>query len=364
MKATRDHSASSDSVTSGAPSGQSGSPTMRAIVQHRYGSAEVLEVDTIERPAIATSEVLIEVHAAGVDRGTWHLMTGMPYLVRLAGYGITRPKDTTPGLDVAGRVVAVGADVTRFAPGDEVFGIAKGAYAEYAAASEGKLAHKPTNITFQQAAVATVSGITALQALTDVGDLQPGQRVLIIGASGGVGTYAVQIAKALGGHVSAVAGARNLDMVRSIGADHVIDYTREDFADGASRYDLILDIGGRSGISRLRSVLATNGVLVIVGGEGGNRWTGGGGRQPRAMLLSRFTRQRLTTFISKEHFSFIERVAQYIESGAIVPTIGQRFDLEGVPEAIRRLEAGETSGKSVIVVRSTATDDASDITKE
>ncbi len=328
------------------------SQTMRAIVQHRYGSADVLELSTVARPAITKNEVLIEVHAAGVDRGTWHLMTGTPYLIRLAGFGFTKPNRLNPGFDVAGRVVAIGDDVTRFAPGDEVFGIAKSSYAEYAAASEDKLAHKPANITAEQAAVTAISGSTALQALTDVGDLQPGQRVLIIGASGGVGTYAVQLAKALGGRVSAVAGTRNLDMVRSIGADHVIDYTRDDFADGASRYDLILDIGGRSSISRLRSVLAPDGTLVIVGGEGGNRLTGGVGRQLRAMVLSLFIRQRLTTFINKEHYSFMERLAGHIESGAVVPAIGQRFELEGVPDAIRRLEAGESSGKSVIVVRS------------
>lgn len=331
---------------------------MEAIVQYRYGSTEVLVLETIERPTIDAKEVLIEVHAAGVDRGVWHLMTGLPYLVRLAGYGITKPKSATPGFDVSGRVVAVGADVTRFAPGDDVFGIAKGSYAEYAAGSEEKLAHKPANLTFEQAAVAAVSGITALQALTDIGKLQPGQRVLIVGASGGVGTYAIQLAKALGAHVSAVAGTRNLDMVRAIGADRVIDYTRDDFADHDGRYDLILDVGGRNSISRLRSVLAPSGVLVIVGGEGGNKWTGGVGRQVRAMVLSPFLRQRLTTFISKEHFSSIELLSAYLESGTVVPAVGQRFDLEDVPEAIRQMEAGETSGKSVIVVRSAGPDNA------
>jgi NADPH:quinone reductase-like Zn-dependent oxidoreductase len=239
-----------------------------------------------------------------------------------------------------------------------VFGIAKGTFAEYAAASQDRLAHKPTNLTFEQAAVATVSGITALQALTDVGHLQHDQRVLVIGASGGVGTYAVQLAKALGGIVTGVAGTRNQDLVRSLGADHVIDYTRDDFTRGDDRYDLILDIGGRNSLSRLRSVLTPDGTLVIVGGEGGNRWTGGVGRQLRAMALSPFVGQRLTTFISSEGHSFIERLAEHIASGAVAPAIGRRFALEETAEAIRMLEADQTSGKSVIVVRGNDVDSA------
>lgn len=331
-------------------SGDADGGTMRAIVQRRYGDADVLEFEVIDRPSIADDEVLIEVEAAGLDRGTHHLMTGLPYLIRIAGFGLTKPKQIVPGFDVAGRVAAVGSAVTRFAVGDEVFGMAKGSFAEYAAASERKLAHMPTNATFEQAGVAAVSGITALQALTDVGHLQPGQRVLVIGASGGVGTYAVQLAKALGGHVTAVAGTRNVDLVGSLGADRVIDYASEDFADGTSRYDLILDIGGRNSISRLRSVLADRGVLVIVGGEGGDPVTGGIGRQLRAMLLSPFIRQRLTTFISKEDSTYVARLAAHIESGEVVPAIGRRFVLEQVPEAMRLLEAGKSSAKSVIVV--------------
>jgi len=230
---------------------------MQAIVQARYGSADVLELRTIDRPEIAADEVLIEVHAAGVDRGVWHLMTGQPYLVRLAGFGVLKPKNPVLGLDVAGRVVAIGDDVTRFQPGDEVFGIGKGSYAQYTTADQNKLAEKPTNATFEQAAVAAVSGITALEALTDVGHVEPGQKVLIVGAAGGVGTYAVQLAKALGAEVTGVSGPGMTDTVRAIGADHVLDYTQEDFVDGRSRYDLILDIGGRNSISRLRSVLTS-----------------------------------------------------------------------------------------------------------
>ncbi len=324
---------------------------MKAIVQHEYGTADVLALDTIDRPRIDADEVLIEVHAAGVDRGTWHLMTGLPYLVRLAGFGVVRPKNPVLGLDVAGRVVAVGTDVTRFEPGDEVFGIAKGSYAEYTAADQNKLARKPAGASFEQVAVAAVSGITALQALTDVGHVEAGQRVLIVGASGGVGTFAVQLAKSLGSVVTGVCGPTMVDTVRSIGADHVLDYTTEDFVDDDRRYDLILDIGGRNRVSRLRSVLTPKGTLVIVGGEGGNKLTGGVGRQVRAMLLSPFIGQRLTTFISSEHHESIERVAGFIESGAIVPTIGRRFALTDVPAAMRHLEMSESSGKSVVVVR-------------
>ncbi len=207
--------------------------TMRAIVQRSYGSADQLELAIVDRPAIAADEVLIEVHAAGVDRGVWHLMTGSPYLIRIAGFGLTKPKQPIQGLDVAGRVVAVGSDVTRFSPGDEVFGIASGSFAEYAAAKEDKLARKPSTATFEQAAASAISGITALQALTDVGKVQAGQHVLVIGASGGVGTFAVQLAKALGAQVTGVASTAKLDLVRSLGADHVVDYTSEDATDGS-----------------------------------------------------------------------------------------------------------------------------------
>ncbi len=324
---------------------------MRAIVQDKYGSADVLELRTIDRPEVAANEVLIEVHAAGVDRGVWHLMTGLPYLVRLAGYGITKPKNPVLGIDVAGRVVAIGPDVKRFGPGDEVFGFGNGSFAEYVTADETKLAKKPANSTFEQAAVSAVSGTTALEALTDVGRLAEDERVLIIGASGGVGTYAVQLAKALGAHVTGVSGPAMTDMVRSIGADHVFDYTSEDFADGESKYDLVLDIGGRNSLSRLRGVLRSHGTLVIVGGEGGNRLTGGVGRQVRAMMLSPFIGQRLTTFISSEHHTNIERLAEFLRSGAVVPAIGRRFDLAEVPSAIRLLEAGGSRGKSVVVIR-------------
>ena len=270
---------------------------MQAIIQKEYGTADVLRVAEIDRPVIEADQVLVQVQAAGLDRGTWHLMAGMPYAARLA-VGLRAPKNAVPGLDVAGVVVAVGSEVTRFQPGDEVFGISKGSFAEFAAAREDKLARKPSNLSFEQAAAVPVSGMTALRGLCDVGRLEEGQKVLIVGASGGVGSYAVQIAKALGAEVTGVCSTGKLDLVRSIGADHVIDYSQEDFADGDKRYDLILDIGGNSTLSRLRRALTPKGTLVIVGGEDRGRWIGMD-RQLRALALSPFVGQRLTTSAPK-----------------------------------------------------------------
>lgn len=323
---------------------------MRAVVQDRYGSADTLTMATIQRPEIAPDEVLIEVAAAGLDRGVWHLLTGKPYLVRLAGYGIVKPKTPVPGSDVSGQVVAIGEDVERFQVGDEIFGIANGAYAEYAAAKEEKLAHKPTGLSFEQASVAAISGITALEALTDVGNVQPGQSVLVIGASGGVGTYAVQIARALGADVTGVASGAKADLVRSLGAKEVIDYETTNYLDGTTKYDLIVDVGGLNPIRRLRRALKRKGTLVIVGGEGGGRLTGGIGRQLRALMLSPFVAQRLTMFISKGHRSHIERLGALIDSGNVVPAVGERFGLADTANAVRRLEAGHVAGKAVILV--------------
>ncbi len=357
MMTTQEAPSSSPAERSGNDTHPSGH--MRAIVQDRYGSADVLELRTIMRPSISDTQVLIEVRAAGVDRGVWHLMTGQPYLVRLAGYGIAKPKNPVLGLDVAGTVVAVGSAVTRFKAGDEVFGVGIGTYAEYAAADEHKISHRPTAITAAQAAAASISGITALQALTNVGDVQPGQRVLVLGASGGVGSFAVQLAKALGAEVTGVASAAKVDLVSSLGADHVIDYTNHDFVDDSILYDLIIDSGGRNKVSKLRSALVPRGTLVIVGGEDGGRWTGGVGRQIRATVLSLFVRQRLAMFLSKEHHSFIDRLASFMESGAVVSAVGREFSLEETPEAIRALESGETRGKAVIAVRPAGDDRAS-----
>ncbi len=320
---------------------------MRAIVQDAYGSADVLRLDEVDKPAVAANEALVEVRAAGVDRGTGHLLAGQPYLMRIIGFGFSRPKQRVPGLDVAGTVVAVGSGVIRFEVGDEVFGIAGGSFAEYAAAREDKLVHKPTGISFEQASVVAVSGLAAIQGL-QAGRVQAGQKVLIIGASGGVGTYAVQLAKALGAEVTGVCSTGKVDLVRSIGADHVIDYTREDFADGSGRYDLILDIGGNSPLSRLRRALAPKGTLVIVGGEGAN-WTGVG-RQLRALALSPFVGQRLTFFVSKHRQADLEALSKFIEAGQVRPVVDQTYPLAEVPDAIRHLEAGQARGKIAITI--------------
>ncbi len=325
---------------------------MQAIVQHQYGSAEVLEHAVIDRPTIGDKEVLIEVHSAGLDRGTWHLMTGTPYLIRILGFGFSRPKQATPGLDVAGRVTAVGKAVNRFAVGDEVFGIAKGSFAEYAAASEDKLVTKPAGLSFDAAAVATVSGITALEALTDIGHIQAGERVLIVGASGGVGSFAVQLAKALGAEVTGVASASKSDFVLSLGADYVFDYRTNYLENANCEYDLIVDIGGRTKVSSLRKLLTDTGTLVFVGGEGGNKITGGIGRQIGASLMSIFFKQRLTMFVSGESLEHITRLREFLESGAVSPAIGKRFKLSEVPTAMHELASGLTSGKSVIAVKS------------
>ena len=323
---------------------------MKAIIRDVYGSFDGLELREIDKPEIEDDEVLVHVHAAGVDRGVWHIMTGLPYPIRLAGYGLHAPKNPVIGLDVAGVVEAVGQNVRRFQPGDEVFGIGKGSYAEYAAAREDKLAHKPANLTFEQAAVIAISGLPALQGLRDHGQARPGQAVLVIGASGGVGTYAVQIAKAFGTHVTGVCSPTKVDMVQSIGADHIIDYTREDFAEGEQRYDLILDIGGNSSLTRLRRALASRGILVIVGGEGGGRWLGGTDRQIRAMMLSPFVGQKLGTFVSKENNLDMLVLRELIESGKVTPVIDRTYPLAEVPEAIRYLTEGHAQGKVVITL--------------
>lgn len=324
--------------------------TMRAIVQDRYGEVDALSMEQTERPQIAADEVLIRVHAAGMDRGTWHTMTGRPYLMRIMGFGFRGPKNRVPGLDVAGTVVEVGSSVTRFAVGDEVFGISRGSFAEYAAAREDKLAAKPQSLTFEQAAVVPVSGITALQALRDAGHLQAGQRVLIIGASGGVGSYAVQIAKALGAHVTGVASTSKLDLLRSLGADDVIDYTREDFAEGPARFDLIIDIAGNSPLTRLRRALTAHGTLVIVGGENGGSVTGGIGRQFRALAISPFLRQRLTMHATKERAGDLEPLTDLIESGRVTPSLERTYSLDQVPAAMRQLQAGTVRGKLAVTL--------------
>jgi NADPH:quinone reductase-like Zn-dependent oxidoreductase len=294
--------------------------------------------------------VLVRVRAAGVDQGVWHIMAGLPYPIRLAGYGLRAPKNRVPGADVAGVVKAIGNDVTRFQLGDEVFGIATGSYAEYARAPEDKLAPKPANLTFEQAAVVAVSGLTALQGLRDHGKVRRDQKVLIIGASGGVGTYAVQVATALGAQVTGVCSTTKMDLVRSLGADRVIDYTREDFADGERRYDVILDIGGNASLSRLRRALTPKGTLVITGGETDGRWIGGTDRQLRALVLSPFVGQKLGTFISRENHEDMIVLKTLIEAGKLTPVIDRAYPLSEVADAIRYMRDGRARGKIVITV--------------
>jgi NADPH:quinone reductase-like Zn-dependent oxidoreductase len=322
---------------------------MQAIVQDTYGAADVWRAEETGRPAIGDGEVLVRVRAAGLDRGTWHLMAGQPYLMRLMGSGLRAPKNRVPGLDVAGTIVAAGTAVTRFGVGDEVFGISQGSFADYACARQDTLAGKPASLTFDQAAAVAVSGLTALQGLRDAGRVQPGQHVLIIGASGGVGTFAVQIAKALGAQVTGVCSTAKTGLVSSIGADHVLDYTRDDFAAGRQRYDLILDIGGNAPLSRLRRALTPAGTLVIVSGEDGGRWTGMG-RQLRALALSPFVRQRLTTFVSRHRLADLETLARLIDAGRLTPVIGKTYPLHQAPDAMRDLLAGHARGKLVLTV--------------
>jgi NADPH:quinone reductase-like Zn-dependent oxidoreductase len=320
---------------------------MQAIVQDTYGSAGALRLARISLPEIAASEVLLRVHAAGLDRGAWHLITGAPYLLRLV-FGIRKPKNPVPGREVAGTVVAVGAAVTRFSPGDEVYGIGRGTFAEYAAAPADKLARKPASATFEQAAVVPVSALTALQALTGAGRVKQGDEVLVIGASGGVGSHAVQLAKAFGAEVTGVCSAPKLDLVRSLGADHVVDYATEDFADGARRYDVILDIAGNPAPSRLRRALTAKGTAVLVGGEEGGNLTGGMGRQLRARALSLFVSQRLTTVLCKERSADLERLTELIDGGKLTPSVDRSYPLDQVADAIRYLEAGKARGKIAI----------------
>ena len=324
---------------------------MKAIVQDKYGSTDVLRLEEIEVPAVGEKDVLVGVQAAGLDPGVWHLMTGTPYLVRAMGFGLRRPKIRVRGSDLAGRVETVGAEVTGFHPGDEVMGIGEGSFAEYAIAPPDKLVPKPANLTFEQAAVVPISGLSALHAVRDVGKVRSGQRVMVIGAAGGVGSYAVQIAKASGAEVTGVCSTAKTQLVRSIGADDVIDYTREDLGDGTGRYDVIVDTAGRRPLSQLRRALAPRGTLVIVGGDGGGRWLGGFDRQiVRAPVLSLFSGQTLRGLISKETREDLERLTELIDAGQVVPVVDRTYPLHEAPDAIRYLAEGHPTGKIAIRV--------------
>jgi NADPH:quinone reductase-like Zn-dependent oxidoreductase len=327
---------------------------MKAIVQDWYGGPEVLELRDILQPVPKDDQVLVRVHAAGLDRGVWHVMTGLPYLIRFVvpTLGLRQPKVPVRGMDLAGRVEAAGSTVTRFQPGDEVFGWTDdGAYAEYASAPEDHLTPKPATLTFEQAAAVPISGLVALQALRDEGEVQPGQKVLVIGAAGGVGSFAVQLAKAFGAEVTGVCSTTQVDLVRSIGADDVIDYTRQDPTDGTRQWDLILDTAGHRSLSRLRRALAPTGTLVIVGSEGRGRWMGGFDRQLRAVALSRLVGQRLRMLSSKPRQQDLQTLRELIEAGKVTPVIDRTYPLREVPEAIRYLVEGHGgSGKIVITV--------------
>lgn len=323
---------------------------MKAFIQDTYGSADVLELRDIDRPVVGDDDVLVRVRAAGVGAAVWHLMTGLPYLVRISGYGMRKPKIKVPGTDVAGHVEALGKNVTGLQPGDEVFGECSGSFAEYACARADKLVKKPAQLTFEQAAVVADSGHTALQGVRDVGKVKRGDKVVILGAGGGVGAFAVQIAKAFGAQVTGVCSTAKLDLVRSIGADHSIDYTKEDFADGRQHYDVILDTAGRRSLSHLRRGLTARGTLVIVGGEGGGRWFGGTDRQMRALLLSPFVRQNLRTFVSMPKQEGLVTLKELMETGKVRPIIDRVYPFHEVPEAIRYWQKGHTQGKVVITI--------------
>lgn len=325
--------------------------TMTSIVQGAYGSEpeDVLAVAEVAVPAVADDEVLVRVRAASVDRGTWHVMSGLPYAIRLAGFGVRRPKGPNPGRSVAGTVVSVGKLVAGFEPGEDVYGVCDGgAFAEYAVARAAKLAPKPANLTFEQAAAVPVSGLTALQAVRDKARIKAGDKVLVIGASGGVGTFAGQLAKAFGAEVTGVCSTSKVDLVRSLGADDVIDYTRVDFADGKRRWDVILDIGGNRTLSHLRRALEPHGRLVIVGGQTDGRLIGGSDRQIRAMALSPFVSQTLGTLVSSENAQDLVALRDLIEAGKLLAAVDRSYPLGETAAAVRYLLDGRARGKVVI----------------
>ena len=325
--------------------------TMKAIVAHEYGPPEnVLELGEVARPVIDDDQVLVQVKAISVHPGDWHLIEGTPYLVRIMGFGLRRPKNEVPGTEIAGQVEAIGKNVTRFQTGDEVYGEVSKAYAEYVAAPEDLLALKPANLTLEQAAAVPVSAFTALQGVRDKGEVKPGQKVLVIGASGGVGTYAVQIAKSYGAEVTGVCSTRNVEMVRSIGADHVIDYTKEDILESGQRYDVILDIAGSRPLSILRRALTPKGTLVIIGGEGGGNWFGAVSRTLKALLLSPFVGQRLRAYVASANKEDLETLTGLIESGEVTPVIDRTMEFAQIPEALSYLQEGHAQGKVVISV--------------
>src|SRR5688500_3089792 len=332
------------------PPATTGAATMQAVVQDRYGPdpEAVLRLAEIDKPIPSADEVLVRVHASSVDRGTWHIMAGLPYPIRLAGFGLRRPKYANPGRCLAGTVEAVAAGVTGFAPGDEVYGSGNASFAEYAAARVDKLAPLPANLTFDQAAAVPISAVTALQGLRDRGRVEPGHKVLIVGASGGDGTFAVQIAKALGAEVTGVCSTAKVDLFRSLGSDHVIVCTAEAIA--GRRYDVVLDTGGHRSLRRLRRTLTPRGTLVIVGSETGGRWLGGFDRTIRAMLLSPFVSQTLAPLASSENSADLIVLTGLIESGQVTPVHDRTYPLGRGSVAIRHKQYGKSRGKLVVSV--------------
>jgi NADPH:quinone reductase-like Zn-dependent oxidoreductase len=322
--------------------------TMKAIVQDRYGDLDVLDFMDIDTPVVNADAVLVRVHAAAVGKGDWLTVQGLPYVARLR-YGLPNPKQRVPGFDVAGRVEVVGSNVSQLEPGDAVFGWCDGSFAEYASVPEGQLVRKPTNLSFEQAAAVPISGFAALQALRDTGGVQAGQRVVIIGASGGVGSFAVQLAKAFGAEVTGVCSTKSVELVRSIGADQVIDYTQEDFTRTGQHYDLILEMAGNRSLADLRRALTPKGTLVLVGGSGG-RWFMGTGRTLRAVLVSPFVGQQLRSFFSKPTGADLVVLKELIEAGKVTPVIDRTFPLSETSAAIRYVGERSTQGKTVITV--------------
>jgi NADPH:quinone reductase-like Zn-dependent oxidoreductase len=321
---------------------------MKAIIHSRYGPPDALELKDIDQPVTNEDAVLVRVHAAAVGKGDWLTVKGLPYVARLR-YGLGKPKHPVPGFDVAGRVEAVGRNASQLQPGDAVFGWCDGAFAEYASVPEGQLARKPANLSFEQAAAVPISGFAALQALRDTGGVQPGQQVVIIGASGGVGSFAVQLAKAFGAEVTGVCSTKSAEMVRSIGADHVIDYTQQDFTRTGQRYDLILEMAGNRSLADLRRALTPKGTLVLVGGSGG-KWFMGTGRTLRAVLVSPFVGLRLRSFLSKPRGADLVVLQELLEAGKLTPVIDRTFPLTEAAEAIRYVGERSTQGKTVITV--------------
>lgn len=327
---------------------------MQAIVHDRYGPPdEALQLREVDTPVAGDGEVLVAVHAAGVAIGDWLIINGLPYIAR-PGYGLPRPKNRIAGLEAAGRVAAVGANVTRFQPGDAVFGWCDGALAEHAAVPADQLVDKPDAVSFEQAAAIPISGFAALQAVRDTGEVRPGQTVVILGASGAVGTFAVQIAKALGAEVTGVCSTRNVDLVASLGADHVIDYTTQDIGQSGQRYDVIVDMAGNRPLSDLRHALAPDGTLVIVGSSGG-RWLMGFDRTIRALAVSPFVRgQRLRAFFSTPKHQDLVVLKEFAEAGKVTPVIDKTYELSDTAAALGHIAQRHTQGKTVITVSTRA----------